>query len=69
MFSGDRTSRFFSQEAMGNVCVVGFIKRRLDVHRSYRERHSLLGLENLDIAVSHGGCERPWSLDPTDKHV
>ena len=33
MFSGDRTSRFFSREAIGNVCVVGFIRRSLDLHR------------------------------------
>ena len=34
MFSGDQTSRFFSREAVGNVCVVGFIRRSLDLHRS-----------------------------------
>ena len=33
------------------------------------ERHGLLGLEDLDIAMSHGGCEMLWSLDPADKHV
>ena len=28
-----------------------------------------LGLEDLDTAGSHGGCEMLWSLDPADKHV
>ena len=39
------------------------------MHRSDRERHRLLGLEDLDTVVSHGGCEMLWSLDPIDKHV
>ena len=39
------------------------------MHRSNRERHGLLGLEDLDIAVSHGGCEMLWSLDLADKYV
>ena len=34
VFSGDWTSRFFSWKAVGNVCVVGFIRRSLDFHRS-----------------------------------
>ena len=54
---------------MEHVCLVGFIRRRLDVHRSNKERHKLLGLEDLDTTVSHGGCEMPWSLDPAEKHV
>ena len=54
---------------MEQVCLVGFIKRRLVVHGFDRERHGLLGLEDLDTAVSHGGCEMLWSLDPADKHV
>ena len=49
------------------VDLVGFIRRKLVVHRFNRERHGLLGLEDLDTVVSHGGCEMPWSLDPTDK--
>ena len=28
-----------------------------------------LGLEDLDTAGSHGGCEMLWSLDPANKHV
>ena len=48
---------------------MGFIKRKLDVHRSDRERHGLLGLEDLDTAVSNGSCEMLWSLDPADRHV
>ena len=34
-----------------------------------RERHGLLGLEDLDTIVSHGSCKMLWSLDPADKHV
>ena len=60
---------FWSRYAMDQVCLVGFIKRRLVVHRFDRERHGLLGLEELDTAVSHGSCEILWSLDPADKHV
>ena len=32
-------------------------------------RDGLLGLEDLDTVVSHGGCEILWSLDPADKYV
>ena len=39
------------------------------MHRSDRERHGLLGLEDLDTAVSHGGCKMLWSLDPADKQA
>ena len=39
------------------------------MHKSYKERHRLLGLEDLDTAVSHGDCKMLWSLDPIDKHV
>ena len=60
---------FWSRYAVDQVCLVGFIRRRLVVHRFDRERHGLLGLEDLDTAVSHGGCEMLWSLDPIDKHV
>ena len=60
---------FWSRYAVDQVCLVGFIRRKLVVHRFNRERHGLLGLEDLDTAVSHGGCEMLWSLDPTDKHV
>ena len=28
-----------------------------------------LSLWILDIALSHGGCEMSWSLNPADKHV
>ena len=66
---GGRVSRFWSRYAVEHFCLVGFIRQRLDVHRSNRERHGLLGLEDLDTAVSHGGCEMSWSLDATDKHV
>ena len=54
---------------MEHVCLVSFIKQRFDVHRSDRERHRLLGLEDLDTVVSDGGYEMLWSLDPADKHV
>ena len=69
LLSVDRISGFSSREAEEHVCCVGFDRRRLDVHISDRERHELLGLEDLDTAVSHGSCEMLWSLDPTDKHV
>ena len=67
--SGDRISWFSLRETEEHACVVGFFRRRLNLHRSDRERHGLLGLEDLDIAVSHDGCEMLWSLDPADKHV
>ena len=34
VFNRDQTSRFFYWEAVGNICVVGFIRRSLDLHRS-----------------------------------
>ena len=43
--------------------MVGFIRQSLDLHKSDRERHILLRLENLDTVVSHGICMMPWSLD------
>ena len=64
-----RVPGFWLRYAVEHFCLVSFIRHRLDVHRSYRERHGLLGLENLDTAVSHSGCEMSWSLDPADKHV
>ena len=64
-----RVPGFWSRYAVEQVCLVGFIRRRLVVHRFDRERHGLLGLEDLDTAVSHGSCEVLWSLDPADKHV
>ena len=39
------------------------------MHKSDRERHGLLGLEDLDTVVSHDGCEMSWILDPAEKHV
>ena len=42
---------------------VGFIRRSLDLHKFERKRHGLLGLEDLDTTVSHGGCMMSWSLD------
>ena len=45
-------SRFFSREADKHVCIVGFVKRRLDLHRFDRERHRLLGLKDLDTPMS-----------------
>ena len=64
-----RVLGFWSRYAMEQVCLVGFIKRRLVVHKFDRERHRLLGLEDLDTAMSHGSCEMLWSPDPVDKHV
>ena len=69
LLSVDRIFGFSSRKAKEHVCGIGFYRRSLDVHRSNRERHGLLGLQDLDTAVSHGSCEMLWSLDPTDKHV
>ena len=69
LLSVDRIFGFSSREAKEHICGIGFDRRRLDVHRSYRERHGLLGLQDLDTAVSHGGCEMLWTLDPADKYV
>ena len=66
---GGQVLGFWSRYAGEHVCGVGFVRRDLDLRRSDRERHGLLGLEDLDTAVSHGGCEMLWSLDPADKHV
>ena len=66
---GGRVLGFWSQYAVEQVCLVGFIRRRLVMHRFDKERHRLLRLEDLDTAVSHGGCEMLWSLDPAYKHV
>ena len=51
------------QEVVEHVCGVGFIRGSLDLHRSDRERHGLLRLENLSTVVSHGDCMMLWSLD------
>ena len=40
---GGRVPGFWSQYALEHVCLVGFIRRRLDVHRFDKERHGLLG--------------------------
>ena len=66
---GGQVPGFWSQYVVEQVCLVGFIRRRLVVHRFDKERHELLRLEDLHTAVSHGGCEMLWSLDPADKHV
>ena len=66
---GGRVPRFWSQYAEEHDCGVGFVRRGLDLCSSDWERHGVLGLEDLDTAVSHGGCEMLWSLDPADKHV
>ena len=65
----DRIFGFSSRKAKEHVCGIGFDRRSLDVHRSNRERHGLLELEDLNTAVSHGGCKMLWSLDATDKYV
>ena len=66
---GGRVPGFLSRYAGEHVYGVGFVRRGLDLRRSDRERHGLLGLEDLDTAVSHDGCEMLWSLDPADKYV
>ena len=45
-------SGFFSRKANEHVCIVGFVRRRLDLNRFDRERHRLLGLEDLDTPMS-----------------
>ena len=54
---------------MEYVCGVGFVRRSLDLVRSNKLSHGLLGLLDFDTGQSHGGCEMPWSLYPADKHV
>ena len=49
---GGRVLRYWSRYAVEQVCLVGFIRRRLVVHKFDRERHGLLGFEDLDTAVS-----------------
>ena len=49
--SGDQIPRFWLWEAMKHVSVVGFIKRRPDLHISERERHILLRLMILDTVA------------------
>ena len=66
---GGRVPGFWSLYAVKQVSLVGFIRRRLVVHRFNRERHGLLRLEDLDTVASHDDCEMLWSLDPADKHV
>ena len=60
---GGRVPGLSLQEVVEHVCGVGFIRGSLDLHKSDMERHILLGLEDLDTTVSHGGCMMPWSLD------
>ena len=38
----DRVPRFWLRYAVEHVCLVGFIRRSLDVHKSDRERHCLV---------------------------
>ena len=66
---GGRVPGFWSRYAVEQVCLVHFIRRRLVVQRFDRERHGLLGLEDLDTVVSHGSCEILSSLDLADKHM
>ena len=44
LLSVDRNFGFSSRKAKEHVCGIGFDRRGLDVHRSNRERHGLLGL-------------------------
>lgn len=43
-FGGDQLPRFWSWEAIEHICVVGFVRRRPDLHNFERERHKLLRL-------------------------
>ena len=42
--SGDRISGFWSQVAVEHVCGFGFVRQSLDLHRSDKLSHGLLGL-------------------------
>ena len=42
--SGDRISRFWSREVVEHVCGFGFVRQSLDLRRSDKLSHSLLGL-------------------------
>ena len=42
--NGDQLPGFWSWEVVKHVCVVGFIRKSLDLHKFERERHGLLGL-------------------------
>ena len=42
-FSVCQTSGFFSQEVVEHLCDVGFIKRSLDLRKSDKLSHDLLG--------------------------
>ena len=37
---GDRVHGFWSREAIKHVCVIGFIRRKLDAHKSEKSRFS-----------------------------
>ena len=52
---GGRVLGFWSRYAVEHICGVDFARQGLDLRRFDRERHGLLGLEDLDTAVSHGG--------------
>ena len=68
-FSGDQTSWFFLREAVGHVYVVGFVRRSLDCTNTRLMSRVCLSLWILDTALSYGGYEMLWSLNPADKHV
>ena len=42
--SGDRISGFCSREVVEHVCGFGFVRQSLDLHRSDKLSHGLLGL-------------------------
>ena len=42
--SGDRISGLWSREVVEHVCGFGFVKQSLDLHRSDKLSHGLLGL-------------------------
>ena len=44
---GGRVPGFWSRYAVEQVCLVGFIRRRLVVHRFDRESHGLLGFAHI----------------------
>lgn len=52
---GGWTFEFFSRESEQHICVAGFVRRRLDLHKFEKWRHELLGLWILDTGASDDG--------------
>ena len=53
--SGDWISGFWSREVVEHVCGFCFVRQSLDLRKSDKLSHGLLGLLDFDITQSHGG--------------